>query len=328
MTYTNHAEIVRPKWDPSNLPSLVDKVAIVTGANTSEGVGYHIAHQLALKGAKVYIGARSLAKAQSGIEEIMKESPQLQAENLKPLAIDLGNLKEVKLVAEKFGKEEDRLDILVNNAGLLPGALEIDKNGVSTQIVVNHLAPMLLTLTLLPLLKQTALEAKASPDVRIVNVNSTAHVDAPSDGHFRNAADFNATFPTATNGDVYTRYGHSKLANALFSVELQRRLITDNVPIIVTYPHPGGIASAGAANFLGGKDNDVFKNSLSPYEGALTPLWCAAIPEVKIKEEQFRGRYILPFGGLKEGNTRVQDEGLRTECWEGSQKLIESVLNA
>lgn len=328
MVYTNAAEIVRPKWDPNTLPSLAGNVAIVTGANTPEGVGYHVAHQLALRGAKVYVGARSLAKAQFGIQEMLKESTHLQVETLKPLALDLGNLKEVRTVAEKFVKEEERLDILVNNAGLLPGALELDEYGISTQIVVNHLAPMLLTLTLLPLLKRTAHKFKNNVDVRIVNVNSTAHVDAPSNGRFRNLVDFNAAFPNTEDGDVYTRYGHSKLANALFSVELQNRLTAENTPIVVTYPHPGGIATAGSAKFLGGKDNDTFRNSMSPCEGALTPLWCGASAEVRTQEEELKGRYILPFGGVKEGNPRVEDAELRKECWGGSEKLIETVLHA
>lgn len=322
MSWTNHAEVVRPKWDPRTLPNLAGKVAIVTGANTSEGVGWHVAHQLALQGARVYISARSLSRAQSGIDEMIKESPSINAANLKPLVVDLSSLKEVKAAAEKFLKEEDRLDILVNNAGLLPGPLEFDDHGISTQVVVNHLAPMALTLGLLPLLKATALKTTENNDVRIVNVNSTSHVDAPLDSRYRDLTDLNATFADSENGELYTRYGYTKLANALFSVELQTRLSQDGIPILVTYPHPGGVASAGSAKFLGGKDNDVFRNSLSPYEGALTPLWCAASPEPRAAEEEWKGAYVLPFGGLKEGNPKVKDQELRTECWVTSEKII------
>lgn len=325
MTYTDHAEIVRPQWDLNTLPTLTGKVAIVTGANTSDGVGWHIAHQLALKGAKVYIGARSVPKAKTGITTMLQESPNLDQGNLQPLAIDLSDLEQVKDVAEQFAQTEKRLDILVNNAGLLPGAQQLDQNGVSTHMVVNHFAPMLLTLTLLPLLRATATNKQS--DVRIVNVNSTSHVDAPLSSHFRNLDDFNATFPSEGALETYKMYGHTKLAAALFSVELQERLSREDVPILVMYPHPGGIASAGAASFLGGRDNDTFRSSMTPFQGALTPLWCAVSPEVRHAETEWKGQFVMPFGGVKIGNPRVKDESLCKECWETSETIIKDILN-
>ena len=84
-------------------------------SSSSDGIGYHTAHQMALKGAKVYIGARNQAKA---IEEMKRESPGIAADQFHPFAADLGDLRAVKDAAQKFMESESRLDILVNNAEL------------------------------------------------------------------------------------------------------------------------------------------------------------------------------------------------------------------
>lgn len=82
------------------------------------GLGWNTAHQLALKGAKVYIGARSKDKAQGGIDAILEASPSVPKENLGLFVADFEDLKQVKAAAEQFISTETRLDILVNNAGL------------------------------------------------------------------------------------------------------------------------------------------------------------------------------------------------------------------
>lgn len=81
-------------------------------------IGYNVVEQLALKGAKVFVGARSLEKVEGAIVQLRKANPSIPAENLKPLVMDLNNLKEVRTVAQSFVKEQIRLDILVNNAGV------------------------------------------------------------------------------------------------------------------------------------------------------------------------------------------------------------------
>jgi NAD(P)-dependent dehydrogenase (short-subunit alcohol dehydrogenase family) len=73
---------------------------------------------MALRGAKVYIGARNEIKALEAIEEMKRESLTIGAGQLKPFVADLGDLKAVKEAAQKFIATENRLDILVNNAGL------------------------------------------------------------------------------------------------------------------------------------------------------------------------------------------------------------------
>lgn len=89
-----------------------------TACSSSDGIGYHIALQLALKGAKVYVGARDTQKAQAAIKEMQQDNTAILAGKLVPLAMDLGDLKQVRRVARGFVASEERLDILVNNAGL------------------------------------------------------------------------------------------------------------------------------------------------------------------------------------------------------------------
>ena len=125
------------KWDvTTGIPDLTGKVAIVTGAklvtpctifiisaanhlhSSASGIGFHVAQQLAIKGAKVYVGARNSEKAHEAIAEMRKEAPSIKQEHLVPLVMDLGDLKQVQRVARGLVAKAGRLDILVNNAAL------------------------------------------------------------------------------------------------------------------------------------------------------------------------------------------------------------------
>ena len=345
---TDHGEIVRKeKWNINELLSLAGKTAIVTGANSPDGIGYNVAYQLFLKGAKVFIGARSFEKALSAIESMKSSSPSSDSSLLKPLIMNLGDFKDVKRVAEKFVEEEERLDILVSNAGLLSRskASDVDAYGISPSFGTNHLGTFLFTTTLLPLLVKTA---KINPDVRIVTVSSTAHYDVPPTARFDSVAAFNESFeiaqdkavdgPLATFGDAigteavgemqanFIRYGYSKLANVLFAKELQRRLDAQGIPILSLSLHPGGVATNGAAGFLGGRDNDLFRASMSPADGALTPLYAAAHPAPREQVERYKGGFLLPWGGLKEASEAGRSEENAKTLWETSERVLEGIF--
>ncbi|TRM65860.1 hypothetical protein BD626DRAFT_486052 [Schizophyllum amplum] len=108
---------VPERWDfVTKMPDLTGKVALVTGANSPGGIGFHIAQQLSNKGAKVYVGARTSDKAQFGIEELVKANPHVEA---RPFVADMADLKQVKAAASALMDFEDRLDIIVNNAGII-----------------------------------------------------------------------------------------------------------------------------------------------------------------------------------------------------------------
>lgn len=331
-----HFEFARPqKWEISSLPSLHGKTAIVTGANSSDSLGWHVAHQLALKGAKVFVGARSLEKAESGIKAMLTESSDtINPDNLIPLVMDLSDLKAVQKVSQEFIVKEERLDILVNNAAVLAIPYELDSNGISTSFATNHLGPFVFTTTLLPLLIKTA---QINPDVRIINVSSTALFDVPSTAKFSSLEDFNETFPSdaGVKASDYLRYGYSKLANHLFTLELQRHLLAPinstssaSSSILVMSVHPGGVATAGSAKFLGSKEHELFKKGFSPLEGALTPLFAASHAEPREEVEKYRGAFLLPWGGVKETSAQAltEDERIQKELWKASESVVASVL--
>jgi NAD(P)-dependent dehydrogenase (short-subunit alcohol dehydrogenase family) len=304
-------------WSPADLPSLAGKVALVTGGNALDGIGGNITHQLALLGAKVYVGARSAARVEEGIKSILSASPSLSASNLVPFVADLGDWKAVKKEAEKLLKEESRLDILINNGGIMPPHLELNEFGVATNMAVNHVAHFILTTTLLPLLTKTAL-ADAKNNVRIVNVASNAHRVAPPTSSFSTLASWNDDYGGSENPNAaWPRYGYTKTANILFSSELQRRLDKEGTPIIVTAPHPGAVRTEAAGRVLG--YSELWKQGLTPYEGALTPLWCAVSREVG---EQFKGKYVVPYGELEETSALAKNEEEARGLWKVSEEVL------
>ncbi|KZP30662.1 short-chain dehydrogenase [Athelia psychrophila] len=321
-------DIVGPKWDiQTGIPNLTGKVAIVTGANSSVGIGYHVAHQLAIKGAKVYVGARNVQKAQAAIEEMRKDTPSIAEGKLVPLAMDLGDLKEVLKIAREFVAKEERLDILVNNAGLLPRPLDKDKNGISVSFGTNHLAPFLFTNELLPLLKQTSV---ISPGVRVVNLSSSTHSAPPTGIKLDSLAAFNqelgGTDDTQSN---YIRYGLSKLANILFAKELQKLFDAEGIQAVAVSVNPGGVKTGevvGTINFVG-ENVALLEDARTPLEGALTPLFAATNPIVWVEKQKYGGAYLVPFGVVAEASDDGRNTQLAKDLWATSEQVINSVLN-
>ncbi|KZP14456.1 short-chain dehydrogenase [Athelia psychrophila] len=319
------SDIVGPKWDiQTGIPNLTGKVAIVTGANSSVGIGYHVAHQLAIKGAKVYVGARNVQKAQAAIEEMRKDTPSIAEGNLVPLAMDLGDLKEVQTGASEFVAKEERLDILVNNAGLLPRPLDKDKNGISVSFGTNHLAPFLFTNELLPLLKKTSV---VSPGVRVVNLSSSTHSAPPTGIKLDSLAAFNqelgGTDDTQSN---YTRYGLSKLANILFAKELQKLFDAEGIQAVAVSVNPGGVKTVGTINFVG-ENVALLEDARTPLEGALTPHFAATNPIVWVEKQKYGGAYLVPFGVVAEASDDGRNAQLAKDLWATSEQVIKSVLD-
>jgi NAD(P)-dependent dehydrogenase (short-subunit alcohol dehydrogenase family) len=222
---------------------------------------------------------------EDSIDQILGLVPDTEG-RLKALVFDATDLESVKTVAEQLC-ETERLHILVNNTDLGLRNLETNKTGISTQMLTNHLAPMLFTLTALPLLKKTALDLKWNVrlyDVRIVNVNSTLHSDAPATSIYQILADFNEAFPEDVNGEEYARYAHTKLANALFSFALQQRLHDARVPIIVTYPYLGTICTVSDDYYRPGNKQVLTDQVLSLRHGAMTSMFCAVSSRIKVEE--------------------------------------------
>lgn len=202
-------------WTPADIPDLSGRRAVVTGANA--GLGLEIAHGLAARGAEVVLACRSTAKADAAAREIAARTPGARTE---VRALDLADLDSVAAFADGI---DGRLDLLVNNAGLMAVDEARTPQGVEMQFGVNHLGHFALTARLLPLLL-------ATPGSRVANHSSMGHRAA------RGTADPRLERPY----DRWQAYFHSKLANLLFTAELQRRLAAAGAPTIAVAAHPGG----------------------------------------------------------------------------------------
>ncbi|KAL8280579.1 hypothetical protein RQP46_006902 [Phenoliferia psychrophenolica] len=315
-----------------DIPNLSGRVALVTGATA--GLGYQTAKFLALTGAKVYVGSRSEAKGVAAIKLMEDECPTLRGEGRLHVAIfDLDSLVGTKKAALAFLESEERLDILVNNAGRGGSFHNIGPEGIEQAFVGNVLGPFVLTTTLLPLLKKTA--SLPGSDVRIVNIASAAHTMVKVEPKFASLEDFNSLC-VANPKDANTflnrtrRYGMSKLANILFAKELQRRLLADPTDpgssIISLSLHPGLVATRGVLSIFSWISWTARLWSLTPVEGAASPLFAATSPRVREKAEQYQAAYLGPFGEVWDPSNYAKDEELAKTFWSTSERVVGDVL--
>jgi protochlorophyllide reductase len=206
-------------WKPADLPDLTGKVAVVTGANA--GLGLSITAALAGKGARVLMACRNQAKAQSAVEAIVANQPTALVE---VVPLDLASLASVRGLASELLRTESRLDLLINNAGLMAIDHEQTEDGFEMQFGVNHLGHFVLTGALLPLLL-------ATDGSRVANMSSM--------GHRMGRMDLDDPMFERRTYRRWPAYFQSKLANLLFTFELQRRLEEVGATTQALAAHPG-----------------------------------------------------------------------------------------
>jgi NAD(P)-dependent dehydrogenase (short-subunit alcohol dehydrogenase family) len=208
-------------WTAADIPDLTGKVMIVTGANS--GIGYETAREFARKGAQTILACRSMDRAQAALDQIQAEIPDAPAEIMQ---LDLASLASVRQFADEFKAKYERLDVLVNNAGIMWAPYGLTEDGFEKHFGTNHLGHFALTGLLLDLLLKT-------PGARVVTVSST--------GHRTGTMDFdNLMFEDGQGYGRQWAYGRSKLANLLFTYELQRRFEATGADALATAAHPGG----------------------------------------------------------------------------------------
>ena len=208
------------KWSTENIPDLAGKVIIITGANS--GIGYEAAKEFARKGAQIILASRNLDKAQSALSQIQSEIPETKAEILK---LDLANLKSIQQFTDTFKKKYNHLDVLLNNAGIMMVPYGKTQDGFEKQLGTNHLGHFTLTGLLIDLLLKTS-------GAVVVNISSNAH-------HFDELDFSNLMYEEGEGYSAQKAYGRSKLANLLFTYELQRRFGVKGVNTIAVAAHPG-----------------------------------------------------------------------------------------
>ena len=196
------------------------KTFFITGANT--GIGFEAAKVFAGKGGRVLLGCRNPVKGEDALARIADAHP---GADIALVRIDLSDLASVRAAADVVA-QEPRLDVLVNNAGVMWNPKTITSDGFESQFGINHLGHFALTGLLLPLLE-------ATPNSRSVTVSSGGHRQGNGDLFWD---DINAD----QEYHPRKRYYASKLANLLFTYELDRRLRAKDSSTITVAAHPGG----------------------------------------------------------------------------------------
>src|SRR6202789_1125296 len=206
------------KWTAADIPDQTGRVAVITGANT--GLGYETALALAEHGAHVVLAVRNLDKGKDAAARITAKGPRGEVALQE---LDLTSLESVRAAARQLRADHEHIDLLINNAGVMWTPKATTKDGFELQFDTNHLGHFAFTGLLLDRLLPVA-------GSRIVTVSSVGH---------RIRADIH--FDDLQWEHSYNRvaaYGQAKLANLLFTYELQRRLASHGTTIAAA-AHPG-----------------------------------------------------------------------------------------
>ncbi|MDY6997606.1 MAG: oxidoreductase [Actinomycetota bacterium] len=197
-------------WTAADLPSFAGRTVIVTGANS--GLGLVTARELARVGARTILAVRNIDKGTAAAAEM--------AGDVEVRRLDLQDLSSIREFAEGFTLSGDRVDVLVNNAGIMAVPYALTADGFESQIGTNHLGHFALTNLLLPVIAE-----------RVVTVSSMMHLFG-----YVSLTDLNWKSRPYL---AWPAYGQSKLANLMFTSELQRRLGAAGSPVRAVAAHPG-----------------------------------------------------------------------------------------
>jgi NAD(P)-dependent dehydrogenase (short-subunit alcohol dehydrogenase family) len=295
------------KWTTADIPDQSSRVAVVTGANT--GLGFWTAAALADKGAHVVLAVRNVDKGKDAAAKITANNPNAVV-NVQQL--DLTSLDAIRDAAEELKAAHQRIDLLINNAGVMYTDKGATKDGFELQFGTNHLGHFALT----GLLLDRLLPVEGS---RVVTVSSIGH---------RILAKIHFDDLQADRG--YNRvaaYGQSKLANLMFTYELQRRLKAKAALTQALAAHPGGSNTELTRNIprlLKPAVEVVWPlMSQSAEMGALPTLRAATDPAAQ------GGQYYGPDGiGEQRGHPKLvqsskqsHDEAQQRRLWEVSEEL-------
>ncbi|WP_226582672.1 oxidoreductase [Halobacillus litoralis] len=296
-------------WGMEDIPSLKNKIAIVTGGNG--GLGYEAVKAFAIKGATVIMASRSLERGEKARDSILRLYPEAA---IDVMSLDLEDLNSVKEFAETFNRNYHRLDILLNNAGVMTTPYGRTKDGFELQLGINHLGHFALTSLLFDRLK-------ATDDSRVVNISSNAHKSGKMDFD-------NLMFEEGKGYSPMKSYGRSKLANLLFTYELQRRIEKEGLDVKSLAAHPGG-AQTNLSRHI--EDKLLFKILSRPLrmmtqsasQGALPGIRAATDPSIE------GGRYLGPSGFMEmkgdpvivKPKTEAFDVLDAEKLWEESERL-------
>jgi NAD(P)-dependent dehydrogenase (short-subunit alcohol dehydrogenase family) len=292
------------KWTTADIPDQTGRTAVITGANT--GLGYETAAALAAKGAHVVLAVRNLEKGKAAADLISSRTP---GASVALQELDLSSLESIRSATDELRSKHETIDLLINNAGVMMTPKSTTKDGFELQFGTNHLGHFAFTGLLID-------RVLAVPGSRVVTVSSTGHRFARG-----------IRFDDLQWEHDYSRvgaYGQAKLANLMFTYELQRRLIGTNT--IAAAAHPGGSNTELMRNLpaaIRGVGTLLTPLFQGPEMGALPTLRAATDPGV------LGGQYFGPDGfGEQRGYPKIvgstaasHDSAAQRRLWNVSEEL-------
>ncbi|GAA4155896.1 oxidoreductase [Actinomadura keratinilytica] len=297
------------KWNAADVPDQHGRVAVVTGANT--GLGFDTARVLAERGATVVLAVRDTGKGERAAARIAETAPEA---DVSVRHLDLTSLESVRDAAREVRSRHPKIDLLINNAGVMFTPKGTTRDGFELQFGTNHLGHFAFTGLLLEALLPV-------PGSRVVTVSSAMH-------RVRARIDFDDLGWRRRRYDRVAAYARSKLANLLFTYELQRRLAAADAGTIAVAAHPGFAATELIRN-LPAAVRLVVSTAVAPVfaqsaeMGALPTLRAATDPDVR------GGRFYGPDGPFEgrghpkpvSSSRLSHDRAVQRRLWEVSEEL-------
>jgi NAD(P)-dependent dehydrogenase (short-subunit alcohol dehydrogenase family) len=298
------------RWTSAQVPDQQGRTVVITGANT--GLGFEAAKVLAQHDATVVLACRNPHKAADAAARIGTAAP---AAKVSTLQLDLASLASVRRAAEQLRADYRRIDLLINNAGAMMPRHRLTEDGFELTLATNHLGPFAFTGLILDRLL-------AVPGSRIVTV--------ASNGHRRGTINFD-DLHFQRGYRHQTAYFQSKLANLLFTYELQRRLAAAGAPTIAVAAHPGN-----ARTEFGRELSPLVRVAMSPRLRMLT-WWLMQSPQMgalatvraAVDPDARGGDYYGPPGRAQftgyptrvESTARSHDPQAQRRLWHESEQL-------
>lgn len=285
------------------IPNLDGRVAIVTGGN--KGIGLETVRGLCKAQMTVIIACRDTAEAEKAIKKLREELPQAEVEYME---LDLASLASIQKFVMNFKKKGLPLHILVNNAGIMIPPYSKTEDGFELQFGVNHLGHFALTNLLLDDLIKSGSPDRCS---RVVTLSSEAHIPGKI-----NFEDLQSKY----HYSPYSGYSQSKLANILFTYELQKRLEERESPVTANAVHPGVVNTDLFQHipWIMRMPQNVLAYFLfkTPQQGAENSIYVALSPELESKG----GKYFVNCQSTQSSDESYSEDVPR-RLWKASCEL-------
>jgi NAD(P)-dependent dehydrogenase (short-subunit alcohol dehydrogenase family) len=297
-------------WTAQDVGDQSGRIAVITGANS--GLGLETARVLAAHGATVVLAGRDPVRTAAAADGLRQQQPDA---SLQTAALDLASLESIRAAGADLTARFPRLDLLINNAGVMFAPYSLTKDGYELQFGTNHLGHFALTGLLMPSLL-------AAPGSRVVTLSSN--------GHRTGRMNF-ADLQSSRHYNRYTAYGRSKLANLLFTYELQRRLAAARAHTIALAAHPG-TARTELTRYMSGLSNAA----MDPRFAAINSWWVqdakmGALPTLRAATDPdaIGGTYYGPDGFMQltgypvvvASSSRSQNREDQRRLWVESEQL-------